>query len=39
MTADLVALRAWLRARQVERVVLESTGVVWWPVFTLLEEE
>ena len=38
MTADLGALSAWLRERQVERVVLESTGVFWWPVFTLLEE-
>jgi transposase len=38
MTADLVALSDWLRAQQVERVVLESTGVFWWPVFTLLEE-
>ena len=27
MTAELVALSDWLRARQVERVVLESTGV------------
>ncbi len=27
MTADLTALSAWLRERQVERVVLESTGV------------
>jgi hypothetical protein len=27
MTAELVALRDWLRTRQVERVVLESTGV------------
>jgi transposase len=38
MTADLGALSAWLRERRVERVVLESTGVFWWPVFTLLEE-
>ena len=27
MTADLSALSAWLGERQVERVVLESTGV------------
>ena len=38
MTADLRALSEWLRERQVERVVLESTGVYWWPVFTILEE-
>jgi transposase len=41
MTADLVGLSDWLRARvtwQVEQVVLESTGVLWWPVFTILEE-
>jgi transposase len=38
MTADLTALSAWLDERRVERVVLESTGVFWWPVFTLLEE-
>ena len=38
MTADLVGLSDWLRARQVEQVVLESTGVYRWPVFTILEE-
>ena len=38
MTADLVRLGAWLRERQVEQVVLESTGVYWWPVFAILEE-
>src|SRR5262245_34062609 len=38
MTADLTALSAWLHERRVERVVLESTGVFWWPVFTILEE-
>jgi hypothetical protein len=32
MTADLTALSAWLGAHRVERVVLESTGVFWWPV-------
>lgn len=38
MTRDLEALSAWLAAAQVEQVVLESTGVFWWPVFNLLEE-
>ena len=38
MTRDLEALSAWLRAAAVEQVTLESTGVYWWPVFTILEE-
>ena len=38
MTRDLEALSVWLRERQVEQVALESTGVFWWPVFTILEE-
>jgi transposase len=38
MTRDLEALRAWLRAAQVEQVALESTGVFWWPVYNVLEE-
>ena len=38
MTRDLEALSAWLVAAQVEQVALESTGVYWWPVFTILEE-
>ena len=29
MTGALTALSAWLREQQVERVVLESTGVFW----------
>jgi transposase len=39
MTADLSDLGRWLREQQVEQVALESTGVYWWPVFNLLEEE
>jgi transposase len=39
MTADLAALSAWLREQQVTCVALESSGVYWWPVFNLLEEE
>lgn len=39
MTADLATLSTWLRQQGVECVALESTGVYWWPVFTLLEEE
>jgi len=38
MTASLELLSAWLTEQQVERVALESTGVFWWPVFTILEE-
>jgi len=39
MTADLAALSGWLREQEVECVALESTGVFWWPVFNLLEEQ
>jgi transposase len=39
MIADLAALSAWLGERQVASVALESSGVYWWPVFNLLEEE
>lgn len=40
MTADLAALRAWLREQDVECVAREcvareSTGVFWWPVVNL----
>ena len=38
MTRDLEALAPWLREQDVEQVVLESTGVYWWPVFNILEE-
>jgi transposase len=39
MTADRATLSHWLQEQQVERVALESTGVDWWPVFNLLEED
>jgi transposase len=38
MTAELLALDDWLSAQGVERVALESTGVYWRPVYTLIEE-
>jgi transposase len=38
MTADLLALADWLSALEVRQVAMESTGVYWRPVFTLLEE-
>jgi transposase len=37
-TGELTALARWLADRQIERVAMESSGVYWWPVFTLLEE-
>src|ERR671936_609877 len=39
MTASLRALSAWLHTQQVEQVAMESTGVYWWPVFNVLEED
>src|SRR5580765_1894072 len=36
-TVDLHALANWLRACDVDTVVMESTGVYWIPVFELLE--
>src|SRR6266446_547874 len=38
MTADLLALRDWLRAYGVTHVALESTGVYWKPVYYMLED-
>jgi transposase len=37
MTADLEALRDWLRERGVSHVAMESTGVFWKPVYAVLE--
>ena len=37
MMADLEALAAWLRERQVVDVVMEATGVYWKPVYNVLE--
>jgi transposase len=37
MTADLEALAAWLRERQVVDIVMEATGVYWKPVYNVLE--
>ncbi len=36
-TADLHALADWLEACDVDTVAMESTGVVWIPVFEILE--
>ncbi len=39
MTADLLALADWLDQLQVMHVAMESTGVYWWPVFNVLEDD
>ncbi|MDF0644542.1 MAG: IS110 family transposase [Nitrospira sp.] len=38
MTADLLALRAWLTAHRVTHVAMENTGVYWKPVYYVLED-
>ena len=38
MTRDLLALGDWLNFHEVTHVAMESTGVLWRPVFNLLEE-
>ena len=37
MTRDLEAMRDWLKAHGVTHVGMESTGVYWRPVYTVLE--
>jgi len=37
-TPDLMAMRDWLQAEGVTQVGMESTGVYWKPVYTILEE-
>ena len=37
MTADLQALAAWLTSEAVTHVAMESTGVLWQPVWNILE--
>ncbi len=38
MTVDLLALGDWLSLHEVTHVAMESTGVLWRPIFTVLEE-
>src|SRR5215467_2597601 len=38
MTVDLLALGEWLNFHDVTHVAMESTGVLWRPVFNVLEE-
>ncbi len=37
MTADLLALRQWLQEHGVTHVAMEATGVLWKPVYYVLE--
>lgn len=37
MTADLIRMRDWLQAEGCTHVGMESTGVYWMPVYTVLE--
>ena len=37
-TSELMELKNWLQARGVTHVVMESTGVYWIPVWSLLED-
>jgi len=37
MTADLLQLREWLVSEACTHVAMESTGVYWMPVYTILE--
>ena len=37
MTPDVLRLRQWLTARGVTHVAMESTGVYWQPIYSLLE--
>ncbi len=39
MTADLLALDVWLEEQGVTHVAMESTGVYWYPVYNLLEQD
>jgi len=38
MTRNLLALRDWLEAEGVTHVAMEATGVLWKPVYNLLED-
>src|SRR6516225_4222723 len=39
MTAELLALRDWLKGLGVTHVAMEATGVYWKPVYYLLEDD
>ena len=38
MTSDLLKLKEWLKGNSVTNVAMESTGVLWKPVYNLLED-
>jgi transposase len=38
MTRDLLELRDWLQTERVTHVAMEATGVLWKPVYNLLED-
>lgn len=38
MTSDLLKLKEWLKGCSVTNVAMESTGVLWKPVYNLLED-
>lgn len=38
MTADILALKAWLQAAGCRQIAMESTGVFWKPLYHLLED-
>jgi len=37
MTSDILQLRDWLKARHVTHVAMEATGVLWKPIWNLLD--
>lgn len=37
MTSDILQLRGWLKTRQVTHVAMEATGVLWKPIWNLLD--
>jgi transposase len=39
MTADLLLLRDWLESLEIQAVAMESTGVFWHPLYTILEDD
>lgn len=39
MTADLLAMNAWLREQGCQMVAMESTGSYWKPIYNLLEAD
>jgi transposase len=39
MTAELLALDDWLRSSDVTHLAMESTGILWRPIFNILEPD